>query len=61
MRRRGVTASRTNPRNRAHAFRMTLVVQGNKLPQINFKVKVEFINFEVKVESKSKVEVKVQL
>ena len=33
--RRGVTARRTEPGNRAHAFRMTLVVQGNKLPQIN--------------------------
>ena len=32
--RRGVTARRTEPGNRAHAFRMTLVVQGNKLPQI---------------------------
>ena len=31
--RRGVTARRTNPRNRAHAFRMTLVAQG-KLPQM---------------------------
>ena len=29
----GVTASRTNPDNRAHAFRMTLVAQG-KLPQM---------------------------
>ena len=31
----GVTAGRTNPGNRAHAFRMTLVAQG-KLPQIIF-------------------------
>ena len=30
----GVTTGRSNPGNRAHAFRMTLVVQGNKLPQM---------------------------
>ena len=33
MNRSGVTAGRTNPGNRAHTFRMTLVAQG-KLPQI---------------------------
>ena len=33
--RRGVTAGRTNPTYRAHAFRMTLVA--SKLPQINYR------------------------
>ena len=34
--RRGVTARRTEPGNRAHACRMTLVVPGNQLPQLTY-------------------------
>ena len=34
MPRNGITAGRSEPGNRAHTFRMTLVAQG-KLPQIN--------------------------
>ena len=37
----GVTAGRTEPGNRAHTFRMTLVAQG-KLPQIIFLVYFSF-------------------
>ena len=36
--RNGVTASSTNPGNRAHAFRMMLVMQGNKLPRMTYTI-----------------------